>query len=355
MTEPDHTCDLLVVGAGPAGLAAAVNAASEGLDTIILERGLTVGGQASSSSRIENYLGFAEGLTGEALAKAAHAQAVRFGVNIHAGSTVIDLRRTDDGGAQAMCESGKLYVCRTALVTSGVTYRHLDAPGADALLGRGVYYGASPQQATEYVGRRVVIVGGANSAGQAAIHFTQHGADVTLLTRSPLQKAMSAYLIERIERQPSITVEVGARIAAIRSQESQLGVTIAGRESVRADTDVAGVFVFIGAEPRTSWAPQIATDSRGFILTGNDVPIGGKYFRADRGDAPAAYLETSEPGIFAAGDVRSGSVKRVAAAAGEGSMAVQFIHKHLDDNRQRKEHHDETSGLGDRSPEQARS
>jgi hypothetical protein len=212
----DHSCDVLIIGAGPAGLAAAVNAASEGLGVIVLERAPQVGGQASSSSRIENYLGFPLGLSGAELARNADEQARRFGADIHTGAHVIDLRRLDDGHVQAMCQSGTVYVCRTAVVTTGVTYRTLDAPGVSELIGRGVEYGVSPAQADEYDGRRVFIVGGANSAGQAAVHLHDHGAAVTILTRSPLSKGMSAYLIERIEER-GIAVEVGARVAAARS------------------------------------------------------------------------------------------------------------------------------------------
>jgi thioredoxin reductase (NADPH) len=323
-----HSCDVLIVGGGPAGLAAAVNAASEGLSTIVLERAGAVGGQASASSRIENYLGFADGLTGAQLAEQARAQAERFGAKLVTDSQVIDLRPTGDGGHQAMCQSGHVYVCRTALVTSGVTYRTLDVPGAQELLGRGVYYGASPTQAALANDADIFIVGGANSAGQAALHFAQHNR-VTILTRSPLNKGMSAYLIERIEAASNITVEVGARVAALHGAPDYEGektrpISTLGNITVatpdRVVTHVAdAVYVFIGAEPRTSWAPGLLTDKRGFILTGQDVP----------GD-PRAYLETSTAGVFAAGDVRAGSVKRVAAAAGEGAMSVQFIHHYLD-------------------------
>ena len=315
----DHSCDLLVIGAGPAGLAAAVNAASEGLTTIVLDRAADVGGQASSSSRIENYLGFPMGLSGAELATAAHEQAVRFGAEIHTRSTVIDLREAD-GHHQAMCESGTTYHCGAVLVTSGVTYRTLDVPGIAPLIGRGVGYGVSPHEAEDYRGQRVFIVGGANSAGQAAINLAQHGATVELITRSPLAKSMSAYLLDRIEKNDAIQVREEARIAAVKgNSKRRLGrVTVADPEAVTTE-DAAGLFVFIGAEPRTDWAPELAKDSRGFIVTGPDVP----------GQKVPLYLESSVPGVFVAGDVRSGSVKRVAAAAGEGAMAVQFIHKYL--------------------------
>jgi thioredoxin reductase (NADPH) len=320
-TQCDHECDLLVIGAGPAGLAAAVNAASEGLRTIVLDRAHAVGGQASSSSRIENYLGFPTGVTGAELAELARDQAVRFGAEIHTGSAVIDLR-TNDAGHAATCESGKTYHCSTVLVSTGVTYRSLDVPGIGPLVGRGVGYGVSPHEAEDYRGARVFIVGGANSAGQAAINLAQHGATVEIVTRSPLEKSMSTYLLERIRKSNDIEVRTGARIAAVRGNgDHRLGhITVADAEKIET-VDAAGLFVFIGAEPHVDWAPQLAKDSRGFILTGSDVGNGRK--------APM-FLETSVPGVFAAGDVRSSSVKRVAAAAGEGAQAVQFIHRHLE-------------------------
>lgn len=308
----DHECDLLVIGAGPAGLAAAVNAASEGLSTIVLEREARVGGQAYSSSRIENYLGFPSGVTGDELATMAYDQAVRFGAEIHVGAQVIDLRRLDGQHVQAMCESGTVYVCRTALVTSGVTYRTLDVPGAAELLGNGIEYGISPTEASRHEGEDVFIVGGANSAGQAALHLAKHGAHVVILTRSPLAKGMSTYLIERIADSPRITVRTGARVAAARNYDGILGALVIADDTGVLVLPADALFVFIGAEPRTSWAPSIKTDARGFIVTG------GEY-----------HLETSEPGIFAAGDVRAKSVKRVAAATGEGAMAVQEIHQYL--------------------------
>lgn len=327
----DHRCDVLVIGAGPAGLAAAVNAASEGLEVIVLERCAQVGGQASSSSRIENYLGFPLGLSGAELAKSADEQARRFGAEIHTAAHVIDLRRVDSDHVQAMCASGTVYTCRTAILTTGVTYRTLDAPGVNELLGRGVEYGFTPGEAERWRDGRVFVVGGANSAGQAALHLAQHGANVTILTRSPLNKGMSAYLLDRIA-DASIPVWQGARVAAVTgvyddaNGASLEGVTVAMPETIR--TELAdGLFIFIGAEPRTSWAPQLLTDRKGFVLTGPDVP----------GD-PRLYLETSETGVFAAGDMRASSVKRVAAAAGEGAMAVQFVHRYLTQKEERRVH-----------------
>lgn len=301
-----HDCDLLVIGGGPAGLAASVNAASEGLNTIVLEREPWVGGQAGTSSRIENYLGFGNGISGAELTEQAQAQAERFGVDLHTSAEVVDLRESD-GKHQAMCANGSLYYCRSVLIAPGVSYRTLDAAGVGDLLGRGVFYGLNPSDADEYRGKDAFVVGGANSAGQAAVHLVKHGARVTILSRSPLEKSMSAYLIERLGDTP---VEVGARVAAVHGDEQLTDITIATPDrlyTTRAD----GLFIFIGAEPRTSWAPALEKDGSGFIV--------------------APVLETSTPGVFAAGDIRSGSVKRVAAAVGEGSMAVQLIHQHLNE------------------------
>lgn len=325
--DTHNSCDLLIIGAGPAGLAAAINAASEGLSVIVLERSSTTGGQASTSSRIENYLGFPLGTTGAELTTAAEEQAQRFGAVIHTSSEVIDLRPGDDGPV-AMCANGTVYACRAALITSGVTYRRLAVPGAERLLGRGLFYGSSPSQATEYSGRRVFIVGGANSAGQAALHLGAHGARVEVITRSPLAKSMSSYLLNRLEDAPDdITVHTGARLAALRGDAELTHVMVANAATV-ATHEAAAVFVFIGAEPLTDWAPNVQKDIRGFVLTGPEAwntTVSGWLDQTG-----PAYLETSIPGVFAAGDIRAGSVKRVSAAAGEGAMAVQFIHRHLD-------------------------
>lgn len=313
----EHICDVLIVGGGPAGLSAAVNAASEGLATIVLDRADTVGGQACSSSRIENFLGFADGLSGAELARASKEQAERFGASIHLGAEVIDLRTETNGLHRVMCQSGSVYTCKAVILAAGVTYRQLDAPGVDRLLGKGVFYGMNPSDAEQYRDAQVYIVGGANSAGQAAVHFATHGAHVTLLSRSSLDKAMSAYLIERIA-QMNVRVSIGARVASINGKDNVDSIVIADPASI--DTYPAdGVFVFIGAEPRTAWATQLAKDSKGFVLTGSDVP----------GRTKRDYLETSIPGVFCAGDLRAGSIKRVAAAVGDGSMAVQFVHHYL--------------------------
>lgn len=307
--ECDHSCDLLIVGAGPAGLAAAVNAASEGLATIVIERTLDVGGQAASSARIENYLGFPAGLTGRELADAAREQAERFGAQIHMGSDVIDVRPCTEGHT-ITCAHGSAYVCKAVLLTPGVTYRQIDAPGVAEQIGTRVFYGVSPAEAESYRNRLVHVVGGANSAGQAALHLAAHDAHVTILTRSPLAKSMSRYLIDRIEAEPLIGIEEESRLAALIEDE-----LIVATPAGLLRTETAGVFVFIGAEPRVTWVP-VALDRRGFVLTGADV-------------GSSLTTQTSIPGVFAAGDVRAGSTKRVSAATGEGSMAVADVHRYL--------------------------
>ena len=312
----ERRCDLLVIGGGPAGMAAAVNASAEGLRTIVLERATSVGGQAGSSSRIENYLGFPDGLSGDDLGEYARAQAVRLGADIHCEAHVIDLR-TVNGEHHITCHSGNTYICPAAIISTGVTYKQLEAPGIRPYLGKGVYYGLSPRDAGQYYHRQVFIVGGANSAGQAAIHLANHEANVVILTRSPLAKGMSAYLLERIAQNDNIRVWEGARVAAVSGGENLedgfLEVAISTPESLTFEI-ASGVFIFIGAEPHTDWAPTLDKDHRGYVITG-------------KGKAPE--LETSNPGIYAAGDVRSGNIKRVATAAGEGAQAVQYVYRQL--------------------------
>lgn len=311
----ERECDLLIIGGGPAGMAAAVNASAEGLHTIVLERATSVGGQAGSSSRIENYLGFPDGLSGAELGEYARAQAERLGASIHCEAHVIDLR-TVDGKHHITCHSGNTYICPACIICTGVTYKQLNAPGIQEHLGMGVFYGLSPREAGRYEDRTVYIVGGANSAGQAAIHLEKHGARVIILTRSPLSKSMSAYLLERINNNTRIHVAEGARVAAVRGGESALNsmeLVISTPEALET-TPADGLFIFIGAEPLTDWAPTLEKDHRGYVITG-------------KGKAPE--LETSQPGIYAAGDVRSGNIKRVATAAGEGAQAVQYVYRQL--------------------------
>lgn len=330
-------CDLLVIGSGPAGLSAAVNAASEGLRTIVLERG-RLGGQAGTSTRIENYLGFPDGVSGAQLTESACAMAGKFGVEIHEGAEAIHLQRSEEaaraGDASYLvhCAGGASYLCRTSLLAMGVSYRRLEVPGIEL---SGVSYGldASADLRDQVVG----IVGGANSAGQAALHAARSAEQVVLLSRSPLEKSMSSYLVERIRASDDIVVVEGARVAALRQHDTKhTSDAIIGRHplaeaTVIVDDDLTSYLldrlaIFIGAEPKTQWMPRaIATDARGFVLTGANA-------EEHRLAAGARYhLETSLPGVFAAGDIRAGSVKRVAAAVGEGAQAVQLIHQYLAD------------------------
>ena len=305
----EYHCDLLVIGAGPAGLAAAVNAASEGLSVIVLDRADTAGGQSRTSSRLENVLGFPRGVTGPQFAEKALQQAERFGATVHTHGEVIDIR-TVDGVQRVTCANGHTYTCRSTVIASGVDYRRLEAPGLDRLIGKGVYYGISPEHADAYAGKRVFVLGGANSAGQAAIHLAKSGAHVELLSRSPLEKSMSTYLVDRLIDLGAVTPRIGARVAAARGNGHLSQLIVADEQGIESEPADA-LFVFIGAEPRTEWASAVARDSRGFITTSED-----------------GYM-TSLPGVFAAGDVRAGSIKRVSAAIGEGASAVQAVHRYL--------------------------
>ena len=321
--------DMVVVGAGPAGLAAAVYGASEGLRTVVIER-RTFGGQAGMSSRIENYLGFPAGLSGADLARRATAQARRFGAEL---LTAQDAVAVDVVGRTRVVRlaDGTDIASHTVLLAPGVSYRRLDAKGADRLTGRGIWYGtASSGDAALLGGQEAFIVGGANSAGQAALHLAS-GTHVTILYRGDsLQKSMSQYLVDRIEEMPEeITVRLNTRVVETHGEDMLEEITIDEGGTVRKIPAMA-LFVFVGAEPHTDWlgtAP--ARSERGFILTGSqvlNVPKGCAPWPLQR--QPLA-LETSIPGIFAAGDVREQSIKRVASAVGEGSMAVLLVHQYL--------------------------
>jgi len=297
-------CDLMIVGGGPAGLAASVYAASEGLSTTIVERA-RVGGQAGTSSKIANYLGFPGGVSGDALTRRAARQARQFGVRFVTDSVVAIAA---DGAANLIqLASGRVEVCRCVLVCIGVQYRRLDVPGVDTF---GVFYGANPHEAHSYAGKRVAVVGGANSAGQAAVHFAKCGClEVIVLTRSALEKSMSSYLITELHAHANIFVREGAEIASITRARSAEQTVVLKNGTV---LDTAGVFIFIGAEPKTSWVP-VEKDARGFLLTGADKRPN----------------ETSLPGVFAAGDVRAASIKRVATAVGEGAGTIPQVHSYL--------------------------
>jgi thioredoxin reductase (NADPH) len=325
--------DVLVVGGGPAGLTAGLTAASEGLRTVVVERHIP-GGQAGTSARIENYPGFPNGLSGRELAEATYAQAVKFGAEFILG---VDIDRMHFDGPMIALSlvNGALINTRAGIGATGFTYRRLDAPGVEDLLGAGVYYGVSPMDAVYHRGGDVFVVGGANSAGQAALHLAMHARSVTVLIRGEsLRAGMSHYLAERLERHPAISIRTSTRVLRANGEARLDGIVVVddrtGEESeIRADA----LFVLIGGAPRTPRAAGLLQrDARGFIMTGPDVLAPG----GDLDGAPAwplerppLYLESSYPGVFAVGDVRLGSIKRVASAVGEGAMAVQFVHRYL--------------------------
>jgi thioredoxin reductase (NADPH) len=322
--------DLAVVGAGPAGLAAATYAASEGLRTLLLER-LATGGQAGTTSLIRNYLGFPRGISGGELAWRATEQAVMFGAELAAAQAATGLRL--DGADRVLTlADGSQATCRTVVLATGVSYRRLPIPGLDALLGIGVFYGAAVTEAQAMQGRRVVVVGGANSAGQAAVHLARHAEQVTLLVRgSSLAGGMSAYLVAELERAANLTVRLHTQVTGVHGTGRVEALTV--HDNMTGTTEklpAAALFILIGAEPHTDWlAATVQRDERGFLLTGHDLLRKGKLPSDWPLERPPLLLETNLPGVFAAGDVRHGSVKRVASAVGEGATAVQLVHQYL--------------------------
>jgi thioredoxin reductase (NADPH) len=320
----DHY-DLVIVGGGPAGLAAAVYGASEGLRTVMVEREAP-GGQAGQSSRIENYLGFPAGLSGSDLARRATDQARRLGAELVTVQEAVALR-VEGSGRLVELTGGGVLSANTVLVASGVSYRQLDAPGFSELTGAGIYYGAALTEARACADQHVVVIGGANSAGQAAVYFSSYAGRVTMLIRADsLTKSMSQYLIEQIAAIPNIEVRTRSQTVAAEGVDGHLkALRIRGPEGDETVEQADACFVFIGASPRTDWLEGVvARDERGFILAGPDVRDHGWPLSRD----PYA-LETSVPGVFVAGDVRMRSIKRVASAVGEGSMAVSLIHEYL--------------------------
>jgi thioredoxin reductase (NADPH) len=318
----DHY-DLVIVGGGPAGLAAAVYGASEGLRTVMVEREAP-GGQAGMSSRIENYLGFPTGLSGSDLARRATDQARRLGAELLSVQDAVKLH-VEGAGRLVELSRGEMLSANCVLVASGVSYRKLDCPGFEALNGKGIYYGAALSEARACENQHVVVIGGANSAGQAAVHFSAFAQKVTMLVRAGnLEKSMSHYLIEQIAGMPNIDVRTRAEAIAAHGDDHLDGLRIRD-ENGEADEPADACFVFIGAAPRTDWLDGVvARDPRGFILAGAEAKVAGWPLQRD-----PYVLETSVPGVFVAGDVRSRSIKRVASAVGEGSMAVSLIHEYL--------------------------
>ncbi|HUB20573.1 MAG TPA: FAD-dependent oxidoreductase [Acidobacteriaceae bacterium] len=319
--------DLVVVGAGMAGLAAAVYGASEGLKTLVLEAEAP-GGQAGSSSRIENYLGFPNGVTGERLARAAYDQARRLGAEfVTQRATAIS---ADGQYRQVKLGNGAQISCRVSLIAVGVCYRRMEAPGIERLTGSGVYYGASLAEAQSCKDELVFIVGGANSAGQAAMHFSRVAKRVTMLVRGDsLEKSMSKYLIDQIAGTSNIQVETRSEIVEAMGNGHLECLKIRTERGEEA-TPASSLFLFIGAAPQTDWLPEcIMRDPNGFVLSGRDVRVEGHLPKSWKEDRDPYLLETSMPGTFVAGDVRHGSVKRAASAVGEGSIAVQLMHQYL--------------------------
>ena len=318
--------DLIIVGAGPAGLAAAVYGASEGLRTLVVEPEAP-GGQAGSSSRIENYLGFPQGVSGDELARRAYIQAGRLGAEFLT-QQVVSIRTEDQYRVVVMAD-GREVSCSAVLLCMGVSWCKLNVPGGDKLIGAGVYYGAAPSEAPSCRDEEIFVVGGANSAGQAAMHFSRYARSVTMLVRGKsLEKSMSKYLIDQIAAVDTIRVETETEIVRFCGEDHLQAIETRDRTGAVRERPATSVFIFIGAAPRTDWlSPEILRDSRGFVLGGPDLKRTG--IAKLPGDRDPFLLETSVPGIFVAGDVRHGSVKRAASAVGEGSIAIQFVHQYL--------------------------
>ena len=321
--------DFIIVGGGPAGLAAAVYGASEGLKTLIVEREAP-GGQAGTSSRIENYLGFPSGLSGADLARRAVAQAQRFGVEIL--SQEVTKLRVQDQYKTLTLGDGSEVSCYALLIATGVSWRKMDIPGEDKLAGAGVYYGAAMTEALFCKGDDVYLIGGANSAGQAALYFAKYARCVTLLVRGDsLEKGMSQYLIDEIKAQPNIRVSLNSSVTALEGETQLERITICHSDAGETEVVAAkSLFIFIGATPRTDWLDGVVErDKNGFILAGSSLMNAGKRPDGWPLDRDPFLLETSVPGIFVAGDVVHDSVKRVASAVGGGAIAVMFVHQYL--------------------------
>ena len=324
--------DLIVIGGGPAGLGSAVYGASEGLRTVLVERQAT-GGQAGQSSRIENYLGFPDGVSGAQLTDRARRQAAKFGTEVLTARDVVGLEAR--GSARVVkFGDGTEIAAHSVVLATGVSYRALAAPGVAELTGRGVFYGSASTEAPTCLGRDVYIVGGANSAGQAAVFFSRHAKSVTLLVRGPsLEASMSYYLIKQLEEIDNVCVRTRTEVVEAMGEEHLQRLALRNNETGEQETvDCGPMFIFIGAAPRTEWLEGVVVrDSRGFVRTGPDLMTEGKPPAGWPLDREPYYLESSIPGVFVAGDVRADSVKRVASAVGEGAMAVTLVHRYLEE------------------------
>jgi thioredoxin reductase (NADPH) len=332
-TKPGGSYDVTVIGAGPAGLAAAVYGASEGLSTLVLEPE-AIGGQAGTSSLIRNYLGFPTGVSGGDLAVRAYTQAWNFGAEYVYGNPATGLRPEGSELVVTVADGSEVR-SRAVVIATGMAYRRLGIPALDALTGAGVFYGAAASEARAMKDSEVFVVGGANSAGQAAVHLARYAAQVTVLVRGrSLADSMSEYLIQAIESAPNIAVRYGVAVTGGTGQSRLESLTLTDLESGAAETvNAVALFVLIGAEPRTQWLPDaVRRDQSGFVVTGTDLLQGGQPDEQWPLRRLPMFLESSLPGVFAVGDVRHGSVKRVAAAVGEGSIAIRLVHDHLRDN-----------------------
>jgi thioredoxin reductase (NADPH) len=330
--------DLFIVGGGPAGLAAAVYGASDGLSTAVAEADLP-GGQASYTSLIENFFGFVEGIGGAELARLAGRQAERFGAELLILNGVVRAHLAPDKPPVAILSSGDEVSSDIALVAPGMEWRRLELDGVDELIGHGIYYGAGRSEAVQCAGEHVIVVGAGNSAGQAVMNMVSAGARVTMVVRGEgLAKSMSAYLVERIEASDEIEVRLRTQVRDVHEDGGRLGaVTLESADGASDAIRVSAMFLCIGGVPRTEWAPRsrVRTDSKGFVLTGPDLLEDGRRPEGWPLERDPLALETSIPGLFAAGDARHGSVKRVAGAVGEGAMAVAFAHHRLEELRGR--------------------
>ena len=321
--------DVVIIGSGPAGLGAAVYAASEGLRTVVVERA-AAGGQAGQSSRIENYLGFPDGVSGDQLTDRARRQALRFGAELLTARAVVGLE-VRGPAREVLFDDGSSVLAHAVVLATGVSYRQLEATGADELVGRGVYYGSSTTQAESCQGDHVIIVGGANSAGQAAVFFSRFASKVTMAVRGDsLEKSMSSYLIEQIARVSNIEVRLNTSVQSCSGNDRLQCVTFVDHGGGQEVVDSGHLFVFIGAAPLTDWLPpSLVRDASGFVVTGSALTGGGKRPASWDLEREPYLLESSIPGVFVAGDVRAQSVKRVASAVGEGALAVTLVHRYL--------------------------
>jgi thioredoxin reductase (NADPH) len=327
---PDEVCDTVVIGAGPAGLGAAVYAASEGLKTVLVDS-VATGGQASTSARIENYLGFPAGVSGSELAERAAVQAARFGVRITVPATAVALG-FEDGYHVVELDSGERVRARTAVLATGASYRRLAIPRLADFEGAGVYYAATQVEAQMCGGDPIAIVGAGNSAGQAAVFLGQHARPVRLLVRrGELTSSMSRYLVDQVEAAPNVELNCRTEVRELHGNGTLESITVENnRTGETRSLPTRALFLFLGADPCAAWlAGQLAIDEHGFVVTGSDLQLTHLDPSGDGRERPPFLLETSRPGVFAVGDVRSGSIKRVASAVGEGATAVRLMHQYL--------------------------